>query len=266
MSIITLLTDFGVRDEYVGLMKGVILTIHPTATIVDITHQIDGQDIAQAAFAIHNCYRYFPTGSVHLVVVDPGVGTHRSLLALKLEQHYFVAPDNGVLSLLIEEADVADLVKITNSNFFLSSVSNTFHGRDIIAPVGAHIAQGVELQRLGDKLVPGDLVRLTGIQARKFDDGTVTGKIISVDNFGNLISNIQIEMLRQSAFANQNNRPVIQVGSHMIEGIDRTYANGQRHNPIALIGSRGYLEIAVPGGNAAQLLKVGKGARVQVKI
>ncbi len=266
MSIITLLTDFGARDEYVGLMKGVILSIHPSATIVDITHHIDGQDIVQAAFAIHSSYRYFPTGSVHLVVVDPGVGSDRSLLALKSGQHYFVAPDNGVLSLLVEQADIAALVKITNSKFYLDSVSPTFHGRDIIAPVGAHIALGVELERLGNQLEPADVVRITGIRARKSDDGRVIGKIIAVDHFGNLISNIEMEMLLQSGFANQTNQPVIQIGSHTIQGIARTYANGRPQNPTALIGSRGYLEIAVPGGNAAQLLAVRKGARVQVKI
>ncbi len=266
MSVITLPTDFGARDEYVGLMKGVILSIHPSAIIVDITHRIDGQDIVQAAFAIQSSYRYFPAGSVHLVVVDPGVGTDRSLLALKLRQHFFIAPDNGVLSLLIDQADVAALFKISNSKYYLDSVSPTFHGRDVIAPVGAHIAQGVELKRLGDQLEPADVVRLTDIQARMSDDGTVTGKIISVDHFGNLISNIQMEMLLQSVFANQTKRPVIRVGSHTIQGIDRTYADGRIQNPMALIGSRGYLEIAVPGGNAAQWLKVGKGARVRVKI
>ena len=125
MSIITLLTDFGTRDEYVGLMKGVILSINPAVAIVDITHQIEPQDITQAAFAIHAAYRYFPAGSVHLIVVDPGVGTGRSLLALEMNEQYFVAPDNGVLTLLFHEAAVTSLVRLTNSNFFLHTVSRT---------------------------------------------------------------------------------------------------------------------------------------------
>ena len=123
MSIITLLTDFGTRDEYVGLMKGVILTINPAVTIVDITHRIDRQDIVQAAYAIHSAYRYFPSGSVHLIVVDPGVGTGRSLLAFEMGNQYFVAPDNGVLTLLFNEATCASLIELTNSDYFLDTVA-----------------------------------------------------------------------------------------------------------------------------------------------
>ena len=145
MSVITLLTDFGTDDEYVGLMKGVILTINPSATIVDLTHQISPQDIVQAAFTIYTGYHYFPEGTVHLIVVDPGVGTERRLLALKLKYHFFIAPDNGVLSLLLREKKVSALNQITNSDYFRASVSRTFHGRDIIAPVAAHLAAGEAL-------------------------------------------------------------------------------------------------------------------------
>jgi hypothetical protein len=233
---------------------------------VDITHQIGNQDVVQAAFAIHSSFQYFPTGSIHLIVVDPGVGTDRSLVVLKSRQHYFVAPDNGVLSLIFEQADDVHLVKITNSKFYRDSVSPTFHGRDIIAPVGAYLAKGVDPKRLGNQLELTNVVRLADLKACKSDDGTLSGKIISVDHFGNLISNIPMEALQQSAFANQTTPPVIRVGSYRIQGIDRTYADGQPHHPMALIGSRGYLEIAVPGGNAAQLLDVGRGARVRVEI
>lgn len=266
MSIITLLTDFGTRDEYVGLMKGVILSIHSAATVIDITHQIDPQNLIQAAYAIHSSYGYFPAGSVHLVVVDPGVGSDRSLLALKLQNQYFVAPDNGVLSLLLDEDSVSQLIKITNSEYFLDTVSHTFHGRDIIAPVGAHIARGVKLQQLGDELAPADAIRLTNIRARIADDGRIVGRIVAVDHFGNLISNIDHQMMITTGTANQTNRIIIQIGSHTIYGIDRTYENGRANTSMALIGSRGYLEIAVPGGNAAQQLNVRSGDRVQVKI
>jgi S-adenosylmethionine hydrolase len=266
MSVITLLTDFGTRDEYVGLMKGVILSIQPSATIVDITHQIGRQDVLQAAYTVHGSYRYFPAGSVHLVVVDPGVGTSRSLLALDMQHHYFVAPDNGVLSLLLEAGSVTALVKITNPKYYRETVSHTFHGRDIIAPVGAYITQGVELRQLGDKMALADAVRIPDIRVRKTKDGKITGKIVSVDHFGNLITNIEIEMLLPGDSAEKTGRPLIQVGSHTIQGVDRTYANGQANKPLALIGSRGYLEIAVPGGSAAQLLKAGRGDRVQVRI
>ena len=266
MSIITLLTDFGCRDEYVGLMKGVILSIHPAATIVDITHQIDRQNLMQAAYAIHGSYRYFPEGSVHLVVVDPGVGTDRSMLAMKLQNQYFIAPDNGVLSLLLDEDLVDELIDITNSEFFLDTVSHTFHGRDIIAPVGAHIARGVELRQLGNELVPADAIRLTNIRARTADDQNIVGRIVAVDHFGNLITNIEHQMMITNGLSNQTNRITIQIGSHTIHGMGRTYENGHSNTPMALIGSRGYLEIAVPGGNAARQLNVRSGARVQVKI
>ena len=178
-----------------------------------------------------------------------------------MKKQFFIAPDNGVLTLLFNEGKITSLIRITNSKYFLASVSHTFHGRDIIAPVGAHIAQGVELRQLGDKLAPTDAVRFPNIRARKTKDGKITGKIVAVDHFGNLISNIEIEMLLRDASAGKTSRPLIQVGSHTIQGIDRTYANGQTNKPLALIGSRGYLEIAVPGGNAAQLLKAGQGDR-----
>ena len=197
MPIITLLTDFGCRDEYVGLMKGVILSINPTVTIVDITHAIDSQDIRQAAYAVHSAYRYFPAGSVHLIVVDPGVGTGRYLLALEMKKQFFVAPDNGVLTLLFGEDGITRLVRLSNADYFWETVSRTFHGRDIIAPVGAHISQGTDLYQLGDAISPAEAVRLKDIEPQRADTGEITGTIVSVDHFGNLISNIHHQMLMQ---------------------------------------------------------------------
>jgi len=266
MSIITLLTDFGTRDEYVGLMKGVILSINPAVAIVDITHQIERQDITQAAFAIHAAYRYFPAGSVHLVVVDPGVGTGRSLLALEMNKQYFVAPDNGVLTLLFHETAVTALVRLTNSSFFLPNVSRTFHGRDIIAPVGAHITRGVELQRLGEEIAPENAVWLENLQARISDTGEFCGSIVAVDHFGNLISNIDCRLLACAGAEDPNRTIRIQIGSHVIHGICETYQSGRPHAPVALIGSRGYLEIAVNQGHAAQILNARKGDPLRVKI
>lgn len=266
MSIITLLTDFGTRDEYVGLMKGVILSVHPSATIVDITHQIDSQDIEQAAHTIHAAYRYFPVGSVHLVVVDPGVGTERALLALEMQKQIFIAPDNGVLSLLFDEEAVGAIIKITNVQYFLETISQTFHGRDIIAPVGAHIARGVELRQLGDRLELAQAVRLPNIYPKVTGDGKIIGKVVAIDHFGNLISNIDRQMLPQGG-PREPKKPIrIRIGSLTIDGIDQTYGDGRPNAPLALIGSRGYLEIAVPGGSAAEQLKVCKGDRVQLTI
>ena len=266
MSIITLLTDFGTRDEYVGLMKGVILSINPSVTIVDITHQIDSQDIVQAAYAIHSTYRFFPDGSVHLIIVDPGVGTGRSLLAFEMRKQYFVAPDNGVLTLLFSEDAATSLVRITNSDFFLDTVSRTFHGRDIIAPVGAHISQGIDFHQLGDEIAPANAVWLGNMHPRISDTGEITGTVVAVDHFGNLISNIDYQMLTQIEQTGQTNKIRILIGTHTIYGIYQAYENVRANTPLGLIGSRGYLEVAVNKGNAARILNVCKGDTVRVII
>ena len=266
MSIITLLTDFGTRDEYVGLMKGVILSINPSAAIVDITHQIDRQDVMQAAFAIQAAYRYFPAGSVHLLVVDPGVGTDRALLALEMENHYFVAPDNGALTLLFNEYNAMGLVRLTNSDFFLDTVSRTFHGRDIIAPAGAHLSQGVDLHQLGDEIAVADAVRLENIHPHISDTGEIAGTIVAVDHFGNLISNIGSQLLERLLQTAPEDNIRIRIGSHTIRGICQTYANVKRGAAVGLIGSRGSLEVAVNTGDAARVLNAGKGDAVRVMI
>lgn len=266
MSIITLLTDFGTEDEYVGLMKGVILTINPRATIVDITHRIGSQDVVQAAFTIYTSYRYFPAGSVHLVVVDPGVGTGRHLLALEMRKHIFIAPDNGTLTLLMDEADITSLIRLTNSDFFLTPVSRTFHGRDIFAPVGAHLSKGVEFSKLGPEMDPHEAVRLDDLTARLLENGEIIGKIIAIDHFGNLISNVAMRQLARYGQTGTLTRLKIKIGSHIIHGLTETYESGGSNTPLALIGSRGYLEIAVNCGNAARTLKAHRGDTVRVGI
>jgi S-adenosylmethionine hydrolase len=247
-------------------MKGVILTINPAATIVDITHRIDRQDLVQAAFTIHSAYRYFPAGSVHLIVVDPGVGTGRSLLALKMNKQYFVAPDNGVLTLLFLEEAVTSLIRLTNSDFFLETVSRTFHGRDIIAPVGAHISKGVAFHKLGDQIALRHAVWLEKLQPHTSDTGEIRGTIVAVDHFGNLISNIDCQKLVSADSSDRKKRIRILIGSHCIDGICDTYDNGLPNTPLALIGSRGYLEIAVNMGNAARILNARKGDTVRVLV
>ena len=266
MSIITLLTDFGNRDEYVGLMKGVILTINPAVAIVDITHRIDSQDIAQAAFTIHSAYRYFPGGTIHLIVVDPGVGTGRSLLVLEMHDQYFVAPNNGVLTLLLNADPAVALIRLNNSAYYLDSVSRTFHGRDIIAPVGAHLSRGVELHSMGDETSPSEAVRLENLHPRITQTGEISGIIIAVDHFGNLITNIDCQMLVRNNIPVPNPRVRVRIGPTRIIGIEQTYEDGAPDRPLALIGSRGYLEVAVNRGNAAIKLNAGKGDAVCVKI
>ena len=266
MSVITLLTDFGTSAEYVGLMKGVILSICPSAAIVDITHKIDSQDIEQAAFTIHSSYGYFPDGTVHLVVVDPEVGCRRALLALEMKKQFFIAPDNGVLSLLYDEGNITSLIQITNSRYFLSSVSRTFHGRDIIAPVGAHVAAGLDLRKLGPEINIRQVVRLDNLGARISESGELVGKIVFIDDFGNLITNIHFNTLRDSAKADEKGRIQVKVGSHVINGLSETYGSARSKDTLALIGSRGYLEIAVNKGNASHALNAEKGDSVRVMV
>ena len=266
MSIITLLTDFGTGAEYAGLMKGVILSINPSAAIVDITHQVDSQDIVQAAFTIAASYEYFPDGTVHLVVVDPGVGSQRSLLALEIKSQFFIAPDNGVLTLLFNQGEIKSLIRITNSKYFLASVSRTFHGRDIIAPVGAHLSVGIDIRTLGVEIDLRDAVQLDHLHPCMSENGELVGKIVVIDNFGNLISNINFRKLSEVYQNGQEKRIQIKIGSTVIIGLSEIYDSVQSKTPLALIGSRGYLEIAVNKGNAAQVLNVEKGDPVRVMV
>jgi len=264
MSVLTLLTDFGTDDEYVGLMKGVILSINPSATIVDITHGINRQDIAQAAYTISAAYPYFPSGTVHLVVVDPGVGSRRRLLALKLRKHFFIAPDNGVLSLLFSDKNVLSLSEISNPKYFRASVSPTFHGRDIIAPVGAHITNGLDVSELGPEIDVSDALCLEKLEARCTEKGELQGEVVAVDHFGNLITNIKSEQLSECLPAVSRTKVRIRLGSRIIGGLADTYASMPAQTPSALIGSRGYLEIAVNKDSAARCLNAKAGDEVWV--
>ena len=266
MSVITLLSDFGSDDEYVGVMKGVILSRCPAASIVDITHQIDPQDIAQAAYLIPATYRFFPEGTVHLIVVDPGVGSQRDILALDHAGHFFVAPNNGVLTLLMNPEKFDTIIRVDNAAFFLQSVSATFHGRDIFAPVGAHIANGTGLKELGAKIDFEDVVQLADLNCQSMQHAEIEGKIISIDRFGNLITNIDLNSLTTLRQNGIENRLQIQIGTHIISDLTDTYASATPGSPLALIGSRNYLEIAVNCGSAQRHFKARKGDSVRVKI
>lgn len=266
MTIITLITDFGLEDEYVGLMKGVMLSIHPSATIVDVTHRIGPQDMEQAAYTLNASYRYFPDGSIHVIVVDPGVGGKRAIVAARLKEHVFIAPDNGVLTLLFNEGEADDCIRVDNPEFFLKSVSQTFHGRDIFAPVAAHIARGVPLNRIGTPAASTDLVRLPGLESYRSANGEITGKIITIDHFGNLITNISAHELKDFCAGKPGRKPQIRVGDHIISGLSSTYQNVAPLKPLALIGSRGYLEIAVNAGSADKHLNIQKGDGITVVI
>jgi len=266
MSIITLLTDFGLNDEYVGTMKGVILSVNPSAMIIDITHNIDPHDITQAAFTIKSSYKFFPKGTVHVTVVDPGVGGSRVIIAIEMAGHTFLAPDNGILTLLIEERNIDKIIRVDNKKFFLKSISQTFHGRDIFAPVSAHISSGTKINNIGTPINKNDLVKLSIPEPRISGKGELIGAIISIDRFGNLITNIDLKCIENFCRPGGGKKPEIRIGNNKIIGLSTSYENNELNSPLAIIGSRGYLEIAVNCGSAKDYFKAEKGDTITVNL
>ena len=261
MSIITLTTDFGLADGYVGTMKGVILGIDPTVTIVDISHDIAPQDVREAAYTFYAAYPYFPQGTIHVVVVDPGVGSERRAIALRTPQAAFVAPDNGVLSYVVAGERVEEIVHLTNPRYHLSPVSRTFHGRDIFAPAAAHLARGVPLAKLGQPLT--EIVTFPLPRSQVHPDGTIVGQVIHVDRFGNLITSITATDLADHSLLGAS---VIEIKGQAIRGIANSYAEVTPGELLALIGSEGHLEISVSSGSASQTLKAKVGDEVLLKV
>jgi S-adenosyl-L-methionine hydrolase (adenosine-forming) len=246
--ILTLLSDFGVHDVYVGVMKGVITQINPKLTLIDLTHQIPPQNIAAARFCLMNAYNYFPKGTVHLAVVDPGVGSQRRAIALKLAQGYLVGPDNGIFSGITSKNQILAAVELTNLNFWRTSQpSNTFHGRDIFAPVAAHLTSGVNLQELGREINPDTLVKLDIAECRETTNG-VAGCIQYIDHFGNLVSNIPASYVQGKTWC-------IQVKGLTIPGCT-AYSDVEIGEALALVGSHGWVEIAINSGNAQIQLQI----------
>lgn len=266
--IITLTTDFGLSDAYVGVMKGVILGINPRVQVVDITHAIPPQDVHEAAFLIHSAHRYFPQDTIHIIVVDPGVGSSRNAIVCQTDNASFVCPDNGVLSYLLQgnlqgnlqDSPAFQATTIENAAYLLPQVSNTFHGRDIFAPVAAHLSLGVSLAALG--IPVHNLVQLP-IPKMQITGDTLTGQIIKVDSFGNLITNIsQSDFV---AFTETDSFYVIQAGDARITRLNRAYAESDIGEPLAIIGSFGLLEIAVNHGSAAEHLGLKRGDTVMIR-
>jgi len=266
MAVISLLTDFGTEDEYVGLMKGVILSINPLAAVVDITHHIAPQDVIQAAYTLRSSYRYFPKGTIHIIIVDPGVGTDRSIVAIEKEGYTFLAPDNGVLTLVLEDGEIGEAVKVENSDFFIKPVSRTFHGRDIFAPAGAHLSAGTSLKELGPGVSPKEIIRLSLKPPTLSEPGELEGRIVSIDRFGNLITNIDTVSIQRLCESEAHSIPEIRVGGDRIEGLCAAYEGVASGKALAIIGSRGYLEIAVSKGSARSRFNLERGASVTVRI
>jgi S-adenosylmethionine hydrolase len=245
-------------------MKGVILSVNPSAAIVDITHHVDPQDIFQAASIIHCSFRYFPEGTTHIVVVDPGVGSDRAIIALRRFGHVFLAPDNGVLTLLYDEAEVEPAVQVDNQDYFLKTISQTFHGRDIFAPVGAHISLGKDIKSFGKPVSHKDLVRIDIEKPYISKAGELIGAIVWIDRFGNLITNIEFRTLNEFCRSDVKKNCRVIIGSNTIDELSENYANIKSKRPLAIIGSRGYLEIAVNCGHAAEYFGAEKGDPVKV--
>jgi S-adenosyl-L-methionine hydrolase (adenosine-forming) len=274
LPVITLTTDFGNSDGYAGSVKGIILGINPAASIIDISNEVRPGDIFQASFLINSVSNSFPPGTIHLVVVDPGVGSRRKAIILKTPGYYFVAPDNGLLTYVIGQSlsapisvpgkdyslhkvnvpDGLKVYEINNPEYWRKEVSSTFHGRDVFGPVAAHISRGVPLSELGREI--GSMVAFKKPLADRGGHGGLVGEIIYVDTFGNLITNIGRQELPEGSFS-------VKIAGKAITGLSDHYS--QKSGLAALIGSSGNLEIALRNGSAAAYLKVGFGAKVLVQ-
>ena len=251
--IFTLLTDFGLRDPYVGQMKGVLLSRCPSARIVDLTHNVPAQDVGVGAFFLKKSWGYFPDRTIHLAVVDPGVGTERAVVVLRRDGHLFLGPDNGLLSGVAEGAEVfriRDVVEIS------SSLSNTFHGRDLFALIVAMLANGKPLEELGDEMSAEDLVVCPLHESKTGEKGEITGEVLFADHFGNLVTNLEVETLSSAAkvFLKGMGMPLV-----------RAYGEGESGKLCALVNSFGVIELAVPMGSAADILGAKRGDVVTIK-
>lgn len=270
--LITLLTDFGLVDPYVGMMKGVILGIAPSATIIDLTHEVMPQDILQGAFHLGASWSSFPTGTIHIAVVDPGVGGERRALLVQGPDNVFLAPDNGLLSFVLPEESKKDMREVafkpyispvppgfnahalTNSKYWRHPVSATFHGRDIFAPVAAHLSLGIQPEELG---IPVTTLTRLALPSAKWQGDVLTGYVLHIDRFGNAATNLSNALIQQGGEVLS-----IDIGKRSIPGVSLTYAMGK--GLAAVIGSHGNLEVAVTNGSAAQLLGVKVGDEIKV--
>jgi S-adenosylmethionine hydrolase len=262
-SIITLTTDFGLNDHFVGTVKGVILNIFPDVEIVDICHSVQAFDVLDGALTIAQSYAYFPSGTVHLVVVDPGVGTDRRPLLVTSDRHRFVAPDNGVLSMVYNQEERLHIRHVTAEHYSLQPVSNTFHARDIFAPVAAWLAKGVDSEKFGEEIT--DFVRFNPPKPKPGDGNNLHGIVLKVDRFGNLVTNFtpkDAPML----FGVDPAPFTISVGKHQITEIHSTYSEGAPGKIFGILGSMGYLEIAADRGSAAKIVGSGKGTEVVISL
>jgi hypothetical protein len=260
--IITFLSDFGVSDWFVGVVHGVLHSIHPGAHVVDLSHGVPPGLLTRAAFVLEAAAPDFPPDSVHLVVVDPGVGTSRRALAVRARGQFFVGPDNGVLEWALAAPDT-QVYELTESRFFRHPVSRTFHGRDVFAPVAAHLALGDPIEQMGQRVQ--DPVRLP-VTSPVHRDGEILGHIVFVDRFGNLLTNVSDQDLSDGFPTIPEARIQVLAFGRVIRGLSRSYGDAPVGTILALIGSSGRLEIAQVGGDASERLGLGEGDQVRVRL
>jgi len=255
---ITLSTDFGLKDPYVAEMKGVILTINPNADIVDVSHGVDKFNVRMGAFMLASAAPYFPEGTIHLAVVDPGVGTERRAIVVQTKRGFFVGPDNGVLMLAAQPQGIEHVYELANPKFMLPQVSCTFHGRDIFAPAAAYLSKGIDPKEFGPEITDAVAPKFSVVERK---DGSLFGEVLHVDGFGNVITNI-----------NQNENPAdkaVKVNLHHISlqlAITKTYGQAKSQEPVALIGSHGFLELALNQGSFAEKYRVRAGDRIEIVV
>ncbi len=256
-AIITLTTDFGLQDPYVGQMKGAVLKEYPSATIIDLTHAIPAWDVVTAAVTIRTSYAFFPAGSVHLIVVDPGVGSQRSILIAQGDGHFFIAPDNGILSLLVSDGKIETIHRLEHSPFFSQNISSTFHGRDIMGPLAAALARGCNPSDLGSLVSLREII-LTIVPTAVPKAHCLNGQVQRIDHFGNIRTTIRVG----PGYLDPASFDFLEIGGQRINRLDRTYADVASGALLALVDSSGFLEIAANQANAAERLGCLLGDRI----
>jgi len=258
--IITLTTDFGYSYNYAGAVKAVVLSINPHARIVDISHDIPPFDIVSGAFALGTTYNYFPKGTIHMAVVDPGVGGFRKPILVETEDYYFVGPDNGIFSLIEQKSEVLHIYELNQKQYFLEHVSSTFHGRDVFAPVAAHLSKGVSADKMGMPVKTFEILEAFEVEIH---DDHIAGQVLMIDGFGNVITNIDNGVFTKTL----NGRSfTIHVKDELIQNIYRTYSDAPLLSKIALFGSSGFLELAISQGAFVNSVPVRVGDEILIEI
>lgn len=261
--IIALLTDFG-DTHYVGIMRGVILSINPNVVIVDITHNIRRHNIVEGAFILLNTYKYFPAKTIFVIVIDPGVGSSRKAIIVKCKRYIFIGPDNGVLYPSIIEDGVEDIYMITNRKYMLENISQTFHGRDIFAPIAGYVSRGIKLSEIGPKLNLSEIAKIT-FNKPIIRDKKIIGEILYIDGFGNIVTNIDANIIKKLCIG--RHRISLEIAEHKyMLPLVKSYSDVDRGKPLLIIDSFNMLEIAINGGDASKYFSTKNGDKIIIEI